>query len=257
MMSYDLAGKVTWVTGATGAIGRAVCRHLTQEGALVAATSRTKAEIESLLNDLPGIDNIAVSADTTDSTAVQSALSTIMDCYGRIDILVNSTTMPLFKPFLELNDSDWMSVLDAKLLAYVRTCRAALPTMIQQGSGTIINISGRGGHQPGAPSHFAGSCTNGAVNTLTKALALHFGTSGIRANTVAPGPVLSERYDQIAAANDRIETPGADTTPTINPNTIMATPDEIADIVTFLASDRSKHLNGTLQQADGGATTSI
>lgn len=256
-MSYHLTGKVAWVTGASGAIGAAVCRHLAEQGVRVAAMSRTREKLEDLVSRLPGQDNTAITGDVTEQSNVENAMSRILSRYGGIDILVNSTTMPIFKPFLELDDSEWISVLDAKLLAYVRTCRAAIPAMIERGGGTIVNVSGRGGHQPGAPSHFAGSCTNGAVNTLTKAIALHFGANGIRANTIAPGPVVSERYDQIAAANDRIEKPGENNSPVNPPNARMATPDDIANIVTFFASDESKHLNGTLQQADGGATSSI
>jgi NAD(P)-dependent dehydrogenase (short-subunit alcohol dehydrogenase family) len=122
--------------------------------------------------------------------------------------------------------------------------------MLARKAGTIINVSGRGGHQPMSPSHLPGSCANAMVNLLTRGLANLYGQEGIRVTAVAPGPIRSARMDQIAAANAQVGGQAA------APSRV-GTPEDVAAVVRFLASDDARHLNGTVLQVDGGATTTL
>ena len=137
--------------------------------------------------------------------------------------------------------------------------RAVIPHMTAKCAGRIINISGLGAHQPTSPSHMPGSSANAAVNLLTKGLANLYGPSGLRINALAPGPIASDRYDRIAAANQSL-TAAADAGGSARGapgGTRVGQPADIAAIVVFLASPHTTHLNGIVVQADGGSTVAL
>ena len=260
----DLQGRVAWVCGASGAIGKAVATALAREGATVVVSSRSGAALEALASGLRqahGGAARALAVDVTSREQVDAAAQRIAQEFGRIDMLVNSTALSLFGDFLVLSDEDWLAVYQGKFFAYLRTIRAALPHMIRQHDGRIVNISGRGGHQPTMPVHLPGMSANAAVNLLTKGLANMYGNQGIRVNAVAPGPVASPRYDSILQVNRQLQDAAShatksefNTAPTLNS---QAQPEEIADVVLFLLSDRSRLMTGTILQADGGSTASL
>jgi NAD(P)-dependent dehydrogenase (short-subunit alcohol dehydrogenase family) len=133
--------------------------------------------------------------------------------------------------------------------------------MLRHKFGRIVNVSGRGGHQPTLPVHLPGMSANASVNLMTKGLANMYGASGIRINAVAPGPVESPRYDKIVSTNAALGNAAShptgsafNTAPTLN---AKARPEEIADVVLFLLSERSRLMTGTVLQADGGSTASL
>lgn len=254
---YELREKVVWIVGASGAIGEAAAKQFAEYGARLVLSSRSHDALRALAASIRGDRHLIMPLDATDQNAVEMAAARIIAGIGRIDVLINSTTRPLFRDFTDLSDDDWLAVLDAKLLAYVRTCRAVLPHMTAAGGGAIVNVSGRGGHQPGSPAHFAGSCSNGAVNTLTKGLALHYKHVGVRVNAVAPGPVVSERFDKIAKATREAMEKRPATSVTKWITSEIATPEAIADTIVYLASERARHLTGIVLQADGGTTPSL
>lgn len=182
-------------------------------------------------------------------------------------MLVNTTSLSIFGDFLDLGDDDWLRVYQGKLFAYLRTIRAVLPTMIAQTSGRIVNLSGRGGHQPSMPVHLPGMTANAAVNLLTKGLANRYGSSGVRINAVAPGPVDSLRYEDMLKAHQALSAEASTvamaavrkidgTSDSARPNG-LSSPDAIAEVVMFLLSDRSRLMNGTVLQADSGTTASL
>ncbi|HEX3952675.1 MAG TPA: SDR family oxidoreductase [Stellaceae bacterium] len=256
MRETSLNGRVAWVTGASGALGQAIARMLAAEGAEVFATSRRAEPLEALAAEASGIH--ALPADVTDAASVTEAARHIAEAASHIDILVNSTTLPIFGPFEDLDDAQWLAVLDAKLMGYVRTMRAVLPAMAAREYGRIVNISGRGGRQPSA-AHLPGSCANAAVNLLTKGLADAYGGKNIRINAVAPGPIESERLTRLVEAgrrtNQEEESPGRLRLATPIPR--LGQPEEIAEAVLFLVSDRSSYTTGTVLQVDGGGTASL
>lgn len=264
-MLGQLDGKVAWVVGAGGALGAAIAARFAREGASVTLSGRTAGSLERTakkVREVSGADPSIIGVDSTDSAQVESAARAIVDRHSRVDILVNSVTCPIFGPFQCLSDEDWLAVLDAKLLGYMRTCRAVLPHMIRQGEGSIVNISGLGGHMPLASVHMPGSVANAGVNLLTKGLAQLHGRDGVRINSLAPGPILSPRLERIKAAEETTAAAGrgqggAASLPPYAPPLGIGLPEHIADMALFLASTQSAYLTGGVIEADGGATTTL
>ena len=256
----SLHGQVAWVVGASGAIGRAVVGALAAAGVHVFASGRQRAPLDLLARAADGpqdgrIDALPVDVTSTDSVA--AAVRGIAAAAGRIDILVNSTTLPVFGPFEALDDAQWSVVLDTKLMGYVRTIRAVLPLMTAQQYGRIVNITGRGGRQPSA-AHLPGSCANAAVNLLTKGLADAYGARNIRVNAVAPGPIRSDRLQRLLAASGQANDP--DAAGQIRLTSAIprqGTPEDVADGVLYLVSPRSDYITGTVLQVDGGGTATL
>jgi len=157
-MDYGLGGRIAWITGAGGALGAAIARTLAAEGAVTWLSGRHADTLASTADAIRATAPQAAHVlpmDVSRRDAVDAAAARILDAHGRIDILVNSTALPIFGAFLELADDDWEQVFQAKYMGYVRTLRAALPSMIAQRFGRIVNVSGRGGRQP-TPAHLPG-----------------------------------------------------------------------------------------------------
>lgn len=255
-----LRGQVAWVVGASGALGQAISITLAESGVRVFASarhSRTLAPLTRLPASAEHGQIEALPVDVIDNGSVESAVRHIVDAAERIDILVNTTTVPTFGAFEDLGDAEWSQVLDTKLMGYVRTLRAVLPVMASQQYGRIVNITGRGGRQPTA-AHLPGSCANAAVNLLTKGLADSYGARNIRVNAVAPGPIRSARLDRLlqasAQTNDR-DAPGQ--IRTSSPIQRQGTPQDVADAVLYLVSPRSDYITGIVLQVDGGGTVTV
>ena len=244
-MSQD---RVVWVTGASGAVGAAIVKAFARSGDRVYASSRS-IPADAAASDGPVIP---LPVDIRSREQIDGAVESIIAQSGRIDVLINSTSVSTFGDFLALTDDDWESVLDTKLLGYMRSARAVMPHMVRQGTGTIINVSGRGGHQPSSAAHIPGSTANAGVDLLTKALATFYKTSGVRAVCIAPGPLRSPRYDSIASATARL---GNDNEP--NPDSDIAaqgSPEDVAAAALFLASPAARWITGIVMQVDGGGT---
>jgi len=261
-MNCSIEGKTAWITGAGGAIGAGICKRFAEQGARIVLSGRNEMTLRQVAESLPAeVKPLVRVLDVTDRKAVDSIATELIETCGAIDIVVNSTTCPIFADFQTLSDEDWMAVLDAKALGYMRVSRAVLPHMQRNGFGAIVNISGRGGHQPNSPSHLAGSCANAAVNTLTKGLANIYGPFGIRINAIAPGAVRSPRYDAIAAANkaisDKKQSAERSGSATGHPLGEMAEIEDIADAALYLASNMSRFITGVILQVDGGGTASL
>lgn len=263
-MTGEFQGRVAWVVGASGTIGRSIAAALASEGATVVLSSRSQPALDALAGEIAkgraGAAK-AIPLDVTRRESVDAAAAAIAAEFGRIDLLVNTTSVSKFGDFLALSDEDWLEVYQSKFFAYLRTIRAVVPHMVRHKYGRIVNVSGRGGHQPTLPVHLPGMSANASVNLMTKGLANMYGASGIRVNAVAPGPVESPRYDKIVSTNatlgDSASHPTGsafNTAPTLN---AKAQPEEIADVVLFLLSERSRLMTGTVLQADGGSTASL
>jgi NAD(P)-dependent dehydrogenase (short-subunit alcohol dehydrogenase family) len=231
-----LAGKVVWITGASGAIGSCVAEHLAAEGVQVVVSGRN---VHALPAENGHIKRLVV--DITDTASVQQGADAILRDFGRIDGLVTCTTVPGFGDFLALTDEQWHEVLDTKLLGSIRPTRAVLGAMIQQAAGSVVMISGRGGTVP-PPRHLPGACTNAALNLLVQGLATQYGPQGIRVNAVAPGPIVSPRLEQmskgVANARSALGGPGS--------------PLDVAHSVAFLLSAAAAHITGIILPVDGG-----
>ncbi|MDS1139005.1 SDR family oxidoreductase [Pusillimonas sp. SM2304] len=240
------------MVGATGALGAIICRQLVASGAVVVASGRSLDKLKALQSDLSAESVDIAQVDVRLDSAINVVIQGIVAAHGRIDALVNTTSVSRFADFLELDDEAWQEILDSKLMAYVRTCRAAIPYMIKQGQGDIVNISGRSARQP-LPTHLPGGCANAAVNLLSKGLADRFYDDNIRVNVVAPGPIESERFSAIESSHH--QNAAASARPALTRK--IGEPSDIAEAVLWLLSSRSRQLTGVILPVDGGSTVCV
>lgn len=252
LLDLKLSGQTAWVLGASGAIGSAIAVMLAELGVRVWLSGRNETKLQEVCERITragGQASVQV-LDATQSVAVDDAANAIARSAGRIDILVNSTALPTFGKFTELTDADWDRTFQSKLMVYVRTMRAVLPHMIEKGGGTIINISGKAGRLP-SPAHLPGGSMNAAINLLTKGIADAYQHQGIRANTIAPGPIASERLNALTAQLATIATAKPE---------YMARkgePEDVARAVAWLASPLSDYMNGIVLPLDGGSIPTV
>src|SRR5574341_1337035 len=248
-MDLGIGGRVAIVTGGSRGIGRAVAERLCQEGANVAVCARNREslkEAERALEAAGGGRVLTVEADLTEPTAAG----------GRIDILVNNAGAARGVPFDELTQELWLENLQLKLFGYLRMARLVLPHLRRNGWGRIVNVAGLAGLQPSPLSMPIGLNNAGILNVM-KALADAEAANNILVTTVCPGPILTERQSRLL--QDVARTKGISFEAAQNEATSaiplrrMGRPEEVADAVAFLASERASYITGSLVILDGGA----
>lgn len=262
-MDLHLFGKVALVTGASRGIGLAVTRALAEEGMSVVGGARDEsAEFAQLLARWP-VRSVPVDLAAPDGGArlVDAAIS----AFGRLDVLVNNVgaTRPHLDGFLSFTDEDWDHAVTLNLLAAVRTTRAALPHLLADGGGTIVTISSVNAFLPD-PSIIDYCASKAALTNFSKALSKEVGPSGVRVNTVSPGPVSTALWlgqEGVAATVGRAT--GVEAVAVAQQAAAQAatgrftTPEQVADLVAFLASDRAGNVTGADFVIDGGLITTI
>lgn len=239
--------KVAIVTGATRGIGRAIALRLAENGAcLVLHGTRTPLleDVAAAVADL-GSEAMIVAGDVTDQATATTAVDTALDRFGTIDILVNNAGINTRSSTLEMAFADWQRVLDVNLNGTLHFCRAVLPTMIANRTGTIVNVSSSAAKTPHKNAAPAYGASKAAVNYLTMHLAHEMAPHGIRVNAVCPGPIETDMSAQWTV-DYRARILSA------VPLGRIGTPRQIADIVLFLASDQSGFVTGETLNANGG-----
>src|SRR5262249_9870732 len=245
-MSEPLAGRTALVTGAGRGIGAAIARALDRAGARVALVSRTERELRAVAADLSH-DPIVVPADLGTADGPVDAARTALAAFGdRLDVLVNNAGTMVRK------DSDTVTIeeLDRLWCVNVRSAllltSAVLPAMVARRAGSLITISSIRGPR-GAPRRSIYAATKAALDGMARALAMEYGPRGIRANSVAPGVV------ETAMWKENLAKPGvAEAVLDLIPTRRLSTPEEVADVVVFLASDASRAITGEVISAGGG-----
>ncbi len=248
-MGSALAGRVVLVTGSSRGIGAEVAVKAAAEGARVAvhyhrsaeAADQTLARVRSA-----GADGATFAADIADGREAEGLIAAVIDRFGRVDGLVNNAGRTLVGPFLQIEPAQWDEVIATDLTAAFHTCRAALPSMAERGSGAIVNIASRLG-QMGVAETAAYSAAKAGLIGLTRALAREFGPRGVRVNAVAPGVTVTEMTTDLVDSEEgrrRLRDMALGR---------FGRADEVADAVIFLLSDASSlFLGQTLNPNAGG-----
>jgi NAD(P)-dependent dehydrogenase (short-subunit alcohol dehydrogenase family) len=257
-MDLNLAGKVAVVTGAGKGIGLAVTRILAEEGAHVVAGSRTTENLDGL----KGVSPMAVDLSAPDGPARLIRHAT--EEHGRLDVLVNNVGAVRMRTggFLGTSDDDFAWAMELNFFIALRASRAAITEMVNQGSGAIVNVASVNAFfQPDGATIDYGAAKAALVN-LTKTLSQEFGPHGIRVNAVSPGPVATDLWlGEHGVAETVAKATGVDAETARQ--TIIAglggfatgrftTPDEVAALIAFLASDRAGNITGVNYLIDGG-----
>ena len=248
-MPGALAGRVVLVTGSSRGIGAAVAVKAAAEGASVAVHyHRSEQGAQATLAQVvdAGAEGAIFDADLADGRQAAALVERVIARFGRVDGLVNNAGRTQVGPFLEIEPAQWDEVIATDLTAAFHTCQAVLPSMLERGSGTIVNIASRLG-QMGVAETAAYSAAKAGLIGFTRALGREFGPRGIRVNAVAPGVTITEMTTDLVDSEEgrrRLRD---------MPLGRFGRADEVADTVIFLLSDASSlFLGQTLNPNSGG-----
>jgi len=258
-MDLELRGKTAIVTGGSKGIGRATALRLVEEGASVLICARGREALDETASiarrQTEGSRVATAEADLTRPDDIHRVVDEAVRAFGRIDILVNNAGSARPGDFLKLSDEDWRTDFDLKFFGYVRMAREVLPHMGREHRGVIVNVIGTGGLRPSA-GYMVGGAANAALNHFTKALADEGAKHGVRVVGVNPGPILTERlqlFTERGARGRNLDEVYARMTPLGRPGK----PEEVADLVAFLASERAAFIHSANITIDGGANPGL
>jgi 3-oxoacyl-[acyl-carrier protein] reductase len=252
-MDLGLTDKVALVTGSSRGLGLASAKALAVEGCRVTISGRTEATLLAATRELSALAGgedcvLAVRADLTQADGVQHVIDRTVERFGGIDVLVNNFALARGTDLLNTSDADWQQAFDYTVMPAVRASRLAVPHMQRRGGGSIVIIASIFGREAGGRMTY--NAVKAAEISLAKSLAQQLGPSNIRVNSVSPGSFLFEggswwkrQQENPAAIADLIKRE--------LPLGRFGRPDELADVVAFLASSRASWINGTSIVVDG------
>ena len=247
----ELKNKVAIVTGARRGMGRTHALILAKEGAKVVVSDMSLDDCQKVVEEIKkqGGEAIAVKCDVTKKEEIEEVVKKTIKTFGKIDILVNNAGILQFKPFLELTEEDWDRMLSVNLKGYFLCAQACAKEMVNQKSGTIINIGSIAMGQVGIgfPGIVHYSASKGGIAAMTEALALEMAPYNIRVNAIAPGAI-----DTPMTASTKQDPKAMEGTLARIPMHRMGKPEEISNAVLFLASDKSSYITGSVIIVDGG-----
>jgi len=248
-----LSGKVAVITGGSAGIGEAIAKVFAREAASVVITGRRQGELDRVVSDIvkEQAKVFAVVGSVTDESHVRETVRRTVQQFGRLDILVNNAGVGDFGRRLhELDDATWAHVLDVNLNGVFRMTRAALPQMLKQGKGAIVNISSVAS-LIGLPTLPVYAASKGALDAMTRALAVDYAKEGIRCNVVNPGLIDTPMAAPLMSNPEQLD-------PILShyPIRRAGTPEEVANMVLYLAADEAAWVTGGTFSIDGGMTIS-
>jgi NAD(P)-dependent dehydrogenase (short-subunit alcohol dehydrogenase family) len=250
-MYEDLKGKVVIITGARRGMGRSHALAFAKEGARVVVSDISLEDCQKVVEEIEklGGEAIAVKCDVTKKEEVEEMVKKTIEKWGKIDILVNNAGIADFKPFLEMTEEDWDRTLDINLKGYFLCAQTCAKEMVKRKSGVIINIASVAMGQIGvgfpALVHYCAS--KGGIVAMTEALALELAPYNIRVNAISPGAIETPMIDPLKSDPKTLEGLLARI-----PMHRVGKPEEVSNLVLFLASDTSSYMTGSNVVIDGG-----
>lgn len=254
-MNLNLTNKTVLITGGSRGIGNAIALGFAEEGARLSICARTPETLAEAAEEIKGCgaEVFTKTADVTKGEEAAAFVQATLDRFGRVDVLVNNVGGSQKTPILEISDDEWHALLDLNAITVARMSRLVLPAMQKQGGGVIINISSIFGRESGG--HITYNAGKAAEISLTKALATEFAPHGIRVLSVAPGSILfpGGSWDRKQKADPEGI---AEFVKRELPLGRFGNPEEIANVVVFLASDKASLVTGACINVDGGQSRS-
>lgn len=244
----DYKDKVAVITGAASGMGAATAKGFAQKGSKVLIVDRNEGLAKKVAEEIGATTAIG---DISDSAFCNQAIETAIENYGQLDVLVNAAGIIARKDTLETDDETWQRVMNVNVNGLFYMSRAAIKIMKAQGHGSIVNFGSIWGGV-GAAGVIAYCASKGAVHQITRSMALEYVKEGIRINAVCPGEVNtpmihSERSTPVTDASIKAIEDSV-------PMGRMAEPEEIANVVLFLASSAASYMTGTMVEVDAGYT---
>jgi gluconate 5-dehydrogenase len=249
---FKLDGKIAIVTGGAGGIGEALAMGLGIHGATVVVSSRNQEAIEKVATQITaasGNEAIAIASDVTDESSVQSMVDQVMQKYGKIDILVNAMGMNVKRDAFEYPMEDWDKLFSVNVKGTMIACKIVGKVMREQNAGAIVNLSSVRGIRGYTGGNTGYCATKGAVELITKALALEWAPHNIRVNALGPALVITPGTKHIAE-NPELAKKYASAVPLGR----IGMPEDMAGAVNFLVSDAASFVTGQTIYVDGGLT---
>jgi gluconate 5-dehydrogenase len=247
--NFSLAGKVAIVTGGSRGIGRSIALGFAEAGADVVIASRTAADVERTVDEVKcrGQRALGVPTDVSRSADITALVSTTLEAFGRIDVLVNNAGIsPVFSRALKLSEEDWNRILAVNLTGAFLACQAVGRVMTEQRAGKIINIASIGATS-GLPRFIAYCAAKGGLLQVTRVLAQEWAEYNVQVNAIAPGYVETDMTSGLQD-NPRL----LDEIIFRTPMRRLGKPDEVVGAALLLASESSSYITGHILYVDGG-----
>jgi NAD(P)-dependent dehydrogenase (short-subunit alcohol dehydrogenase family) len=253
-MELGLSGRRVLITGASKGIGRACAQVFAAEGCALDLVSRTAADLDALADDLREKPGVTVTTHALDLSRPENQVA-LTGALTEVDIVVNNAGAIPGGDLTLVDDDTWRAAWDLKVFGYINLCRLLLPRMEEQRRGVIVNVIGGAGLRP-QPAYIAGGAGNAALMALTQALGSRSLRHNVRVVAVNPGLIVTDRLTTLLRTQAEARFGDPDRWPDLVPDDPPpGQPEQVADVVAFLASDRASHVSGTTLPVDGGSSS--